>query len=306
MPRFSVVIPCFNAITTLDETLRSLTAQTFTNWEALCVDDGSCDGTRDLIAGYQKRDPRIRLLRNSGKGPSTARNLGALKHARGHILCFCDADDIWIPDKLVQLDEQFQSDELDGIYAKVGFFRTIPGDGHTQSAVKPTALTITDMLSENPVCTLSNLSLRKSTFDAIGGFDPSFVHNEDLDLLVRLLGRGATICGVDALQVWYRCSPGGLSSDLEAMERTRRDVLERARHFGVHSDAKAEAAYLRYLARRSLRLKSNRLQALSLTLRGICQSPSGFFSPIHRGAGTAAASVAALVLPRALRTSLFS
>ncbi|WP_299928836.1 glycosyltransferase [uncultured Pelagimonas sp.] len=306
MPRFSIVIPCFNAASTLAETLNSITAQVFTDWEALCVDDGSCDGTRELIEDYQNRDPRIQLLRNPGKGPSAARNFGALTAARGNILCFCDADDIWTPDKLGQLDHQFRLHDLDGIYAKVGFFRTAPGDGHRQSTVKPNPLTIRDMLSENPVCTLSNFSLRKSCFDAIGGFDPGFVHNEDLDLLVRLLGAGAVIRGMDTLQVWYRCSPDGLSSNLQEMERSRRAVVERARTFGVQSDAKAEAAYLRYLARRSLRLKSHRFQALALTLRGISHSPSGFFDPLHRGAGTAAASIAALALPQTLRSTLFS
>ncbi|MGH1415171.1 MAG: glycosyltransferase family 2 protein [Pelagimonas sp.] len=306
MPRFSIVIPCFNAAETLAETLDSLLAQGFTNWEALCVDDGSCDGTQGVIETYQNRDPRIRLLRNPGKGPSTARNFGALACARGDILCFCDADDVWTPDKLGQVDDLFRLDDVEGVYGKVGFFRTIPGDGHTRSTVKPAALTIADMLSENPVCTLSNLSLRKPTFEAIGGFDPVFVHNEDLDLLVRLLGAGAVIRGMDRLLVWYRCSPDGLSSDLREMERSRRAVLERARDYGVQGDAKAEAAYLRYLARRSLRLKSSRLQALGLTLRGIGHSPSGFFTPVHRGAATAAASVVALVLPPKLRTTLFS
>ncbi len=306
MPRFSIVIPCFNAASTLSETLDSITAQSFTNWEALCVDDGSCDGTTALIESYQKHDPRIRLLRNPDKGPSTARNFGALTAAPDTIICFCDADDIWVPDKLGQLDHQYLSHDVDGTYAKVGFFRATPGDGHTQSKVKPAALTIRDLLSENPVCTLSNLSLRKSCFDAIGGFDPNFVHNEDLDFLVRLLGVGTVIRGMDTLQVWYRCSPDGLSSDLVEMERSRRAVLRRARSFGIQSDAKAEAAYLRYLARRALRLKSSRLQALGLTLRGITQSPSGFFTPLHRGAGTALASVIAPCLPQTLRTALFS
>lgn len=306
MPKFSIIIPCYNAVHTIDETLCSLVDQSFANWEALCIDDGSCDGTWDVINGYRERDPRIRVLQNPGKGPSAARNFGALDMARADILCFCDADDIWLPGKLQELADGFQNGNVSGIYAKIGFFQVQPGDGQTCSTVLPEALSIPALLCENPVCTLSNFSLRRSAFAQVGGFDPQFSHNEDLDLLVRLIADGVQIIGLDRLQVWYRCSPGGLSSDLVAMERSRQKVLERARRLGVLGTRRAEAVYLRYLARRALRLGSARSDALRLTLRGLLQSPIGFLFPLHRGLGTAIAALVALALPQTLRSTLFS
>ena len=78
MPRFSIVMPCYNATATLAETLESLFAQTCQDWELICVDDGSTDGTQKLLTRYAEEDPRVRWIANCGKGPSSARNYGAL------------------------------------------------------------------------------------------------------------------------------------------------------------------------------------------------------------------------------------
>ena len=75
MTHFSVIIPCFNAAETLPQTLDSLRAQTYQGWEAICIDDGSTDHTRTVIACYAALDERIKLVRNIGKGPSRARNM---------------------------------------------------------------------------------------------------------------------------------------------------------------------------------------------------------------------------------------
>ncbi|MEX0340167.1 MAG: glycosyltransferase family 2 protein, partial [Arenibacterium sp.] len=77
MPEFSIIIPCYNAALTIDSTLASLKAQSCTDWEAICVDDGSTDATPDRIRFAAERDSRITLHRNQRKGPSAARNHGA-------------------------------------------------------------------------------------------------------------------------------------------------------------------------------------------------------------------------------------
>lgn len=306
MPYFSIIIPCYNAAATIDDTLWSLMTQTYPYWEALCIDDGSCDRTRDIIDGFCERDPRIRMLQNPGKGPSDARNFGALTRARGEIICFCDADDIWTSDKLRNLHTQFQTPEVSGIYGKVGFFRSQPGDCTTRSTVPTTDLTIPDLLAENPVCTLSNLSIRKTAFIDVDGFDADLVHNEDLDLLVRLMGNKACIRGVDQLQVWYRTSPDGLSSDLPSMAQGRQTVVQRAAQFGFASNPQAEAIYARYLARRALRLTGDRFLPLRLTMRGLANSPTGFLLPLRRGGATALASILVIAMPPSIRSTLFS
>lgn len=306
MPRFSIVIPCFNASLTLRDTLDSLRAQSFADFEIICVDDGSTDATRTLIRLAQIEDPRIRLARNRAKGPSEARNLGALHLARGEIIAFCDADDLWVPSKLAQLDATFQAGDVDAAYGKVAFFRAHPADATTWSEVPQGDLTMAQLLGENPVCTMSNIAIRRTTFDATGGFDAGIVHNEDLEWLIRVVGLGARVVGLPQVLTCYRRNPEGLSADLPAMARGRAAALRTAARFGLRPGPKDEAVHLRYLARRALRLGQSRIDAAGFALRGLRTSPTGFFASPRRGALTLGGAVAALVLPRRVSHLLFS
>jgi teichuronic acid biosynthesis glycosyltransferase TuaG len=100
MPEVSIVTPVFNAARFLPDALRSVALQTFTDWEHILVDDGSTDGSFELLQQAATLDPRLRLLRTSGRtGPARARNQG-LKQARGKYAAFLDADDLWLSQKL--------------------------------------------------------------------------------------------------------------------------------------------------------------------------------------------------------------
>lgn len=305
MPKFSIILPCFNAATTVRQTLDSLLAQSSTDWEAICVDDGSTDGTMGLIMQAIRDDPRIRVMPNPGKGPSDARNFGA-SVATGQILAFCDADDIWLPAKLAQLAQSFADPALDGTYGQIGFFQHDPRDARVFSTVTEGDLGIEMLLGENPVCTMSNIALRRDAFVRSGGFDTTMVHNEDLEWLIRLVGLGLRIVGVPVLQTMYRTSSGGLSTDLDAMQAGRARALRTAARYGVEPTAQSHAIHHRYLARRALRLDAARTLALRHAVTGLRHSPAGFFKPTRRGALTLAGACGALILPRALRQSLFS
>ena len=97
----SIITPCYNAASVLSETIGSVRAQTYGEWEMLVVDDCSTDGSDKIAQEYARRDPRIRYLkteRPSGS-PTVPRNLG-LEAARGEYVAFLDADDLWLPEKL--------------------------------------------------------------------------------------------------------------------------------------------------------------------------------------------------------------
>lgn len=306
MPRFSVVIPCFNAEATIIQTLHSIRGQSFEDLEIICVDDGSTDGTRALIRAAEVLDPRISLLRNTGKGPSDARNFGATECASGEIIAFCDADDLWTPTKLAELDAAFGTETPDAVYGRTGFFRDEPQDATTFSEVPKGALTIPHLLGENPVCTMSNIAIRRDVFVTSGGFDAEIVHNEDLEWLIRIVGLGAKVTGLDSTLTFYRANPNGLSADLSAMAKGREAALRTAARFGYKPAGRDQAIHLRYLARRALRVGRNRTDAAKYALRGVAQSPLGFFGSPRRGALTFGGALAALVLPRSLSKTLFS
>ncbi|APE42415.1 glucosyl transferase [Sulfitobacter alexandrii] len=306
MPLFSIILPCFNAEATITDTLASLSAQSFADWEAICVDDGSTDATAFLVRKAARRDPRIRLVSNTGKGPSDARNMGALACASGDLLAFCDADDLFVPGKLSHLRDILSDRSIDAVFGRIGFFQSVPGDSGVFSTVPARDLTIDMLLGENPVCTMSNITVRRGVFERSGGFDPAMVHNEDLDWLIRLVGLGARVVGVDLLHTWYRTSPGGLSTDLDAMLAGRARAVETAASFGVRPSNRSHAIHHRYLARRALRMADSRTAPLRHTVHGMIRSPAGFLCPPRRGVPTFLGALAALLLPRAFRQSLFS
>ena len=306
MPRFSIILPCFNAQDTLGRTLDSLIAQSFPDWEAICVDDGSTDGTRDLIRAAALRDPRIVLARNIGKGPSDARNYGALTVGNGELVAFCDADDVWTPNKLADLNTVFADLSVDGVFGRIGFFQNHPDDATTFSTLPGCDLSIEMLLGENPVCTMSNITVRKHVFAGTGGFDATMVHNEDLEWLIRLVGQGARVVGVSELHTYYRTNVGGLSSDLKAMLAGRARAFATAAQFGVTPSHQSHAIHHRYLSRRALRLGLGRFSALRHALTGIAHSPRGFLFPMRRGGLTLAGAICTIVLPRAASRLLFS
>ena len=95
----SIITPSFNCANFIGETIDSILAQTYQNWELLITDDCSTDNSREIISRYASKDPRIKLLNlaeNSGAG--IARN-NSIKEAKGRFIAFCDSDDRWYPDK---------------------------------------------------------------------------------------------------------------------------------------------------------------------------------------------------------------
>jgi GT2 family glycosyltransferase len=95
----SVVIPSYNRAYCVAATIDSVLAQTYPQVEVLLVDDGSTDGTRELIASRFGHDSRVRYLPQPNQGVSAARNTG-FRHARGEFVALLDSDDLWFPEKL--------------------------------------------------------------------------------------------------------------------------------------------------------------------------------------------------------------
>ena len=99
MPYASIVVPAYNAAATLSDTLLSLTSQTYRDIEIVVVDDGSTDSTASVARSFAARDNRIRLVRQANRGLAGARNSGVAA-ASGEVVGFCDADDLWLPEKM--------------------------------------------------------------------------------------------------------------------------------------------------------------------------------------------------------------
>jgi teichuronic acid biosynthesis glycosyltransferase TuaG len=126
MPLVSVITPVFNAVEFLPEALRSVQSQTLSDWEHILVDDGSTDGSVELIQETAAADSRLCLLRTRGRsGPARARNQ-ALECARGKYAAFLDADDLWLPQKLNHCVAWMKSNNHSFVYHD---YRHISRDG---------------------------------------------------------------------------------------------------------------------------------------------------------------------------------
>lgn len=96
----SVIMPAFNAERFIKQSIDSVIAQIYTNWELMVIDDGSTDSTHKIVSELMKNDPRIKLYESGGrKGAAFSRNIG-IKNAVGRYIAFLDSDDVWFPGKL--------------------------------------------------------------------------------------------------------------------------------------------------------------------------------------------------------------
>ena len=114
-PKVSVIVPIYNTEDYIGETLDSVLNQTLPEVEVVCVNDGSTDGTMDILTAYAKRDPRITLISQANQGQSTARN-AALRHAKGEYVMFLDSDDMLDLSGAEVLYHRAQRDGLDVLY----------------------------------------------------------------------------------------------------------------------------------------------------------------------------------------------
>ena len=111
----SVIIPVYNVEKYLEECVDSVLAQTYTDWEAILVDDGATDSSGRMCDAYAAKDPRIRVIHRENGGLSAARNTG-LKAARGEYVYFLDSDDYIEPDTLALLLETAEREQADVVF----------------------------------------------------------------------------------------------------------------------------------------------------------------------------------------------
>src|ERR1700680_1606833 len=124
LPLVTVVVPAYNYEHFISETLLSVRAQTYQQWECIVVDDGSTDNTGSAVSDFVEKDPRIKYIRQENGGLAAARNTG-IAHGAGEYYQFLDADDLLEPRKFErQVELLEQHPEIDITFADVRYFRT--------------------------------------------------------------------------------------------------------------------------------------------------------------------------------------
>ena len=219
MPAVSIITPAFNAAPFVAQTIDSIRAQTFDDWELVIVDDGSTDGTTDLIAGYQERDGRIRLLHQANAGPSAARNQ-AMRAARGAYFAFLDSDDTWEPDYLERQLAVFRDYPDTHLVTGVARYRGGPRDGRVMRpfvAGYP-RLTLRDIIADDTAVFIMTI-FRRAVFETIGGLDESQRRSEDYEFWLRAATSGFVFRRNPAPLGHYRIRQGSASQNTVEMLR---------------------------------------------------------------------------------------
>ena len=214
--RVSVVIPCYNAARYIGASLRSVLAQDWPQLEIIVVDDGSKDGSADLVVS---EFPGVTVLRQANQGAAAARNLG-IRQAHGDWVAFLDADDLWLPGKLqaqLQLGatqpdvrlicaawQEWTSTALEPGAEELATL--LVGEGDPDRWRGPSGWIYPQLLTDCSVWT-STVMARRSLFDEIGLFDPALRLGQDYDLWLRA-SRVTRILHLPRPYALYRMHPG--------------------------------------------------------------------------------------------------
>lgn len=190
MPHFSIIMPLYNKAPYVRKAVESVVGQSFTDWELIVVDNGSTDGSGDIVAVIT--DPRIRMIRlEDNLGPGGARNYG-VSESTAPFICFLDADDWWEPTFLEEMSGLIARYPEAGIYG-TGYYIV----KNEKKRTAPIGVEATFIEGEINYCqvyaktlcmplTSITVCMPRKVFNEMEGFKPHLKLGEDFDLWIRI------------------------------------------------------------------------------------------------------------------------
>jgi glycosyltransferase involved in cell wall biosynthesis len=280
-PLISVVIPVYNGSRYLRACIDSALSQTYPQVEIVTVNDGSKDNSLEILRSY---GDRIKVIDQANSGPAIARNNGA-KAAQGELLAFLDQDDVWDD---VKLERQVallahHSDALATYCDHRGIDERGVVTSPTGALYYPRASgqILEHLIRGNFILSASLVMLRRSAFDAAGGFDASQPHwSDDYDLWMRIAAQGPILYQIETL-VGYRRHGNNTSGNAFEMEAGNAHAL---RNLEMHLKSERHQELLPLLREKrfqstlgtawGLRLQGNRKEAIDNYRAAIALRPS--------------------------------
>jgi glycosyltransferase involved in cell wall biosynthesis len=204
----SIIMPAYNSERYIAESIKSVIAQTYQNWELIIIDDGSTDNTPRIVNQYKKNEKRIKYFYQANQKQGKARNNG-IKKSRGSLIAFLDSDDLWMPERLKRQVEIIEIKMVDLVFSDaytfiantknvVGNFNTIAGILNGDSAIEL-------FLVKNRIPMLTVLATKRAII-SVGGFkeDSQFQWGEDYLLWLKMLLKGYSFYGIPEKLAYYR------------------------------------------------------------------------------------------------------
>lgn len=212
MPYFSVVITVYNKAEFIKNTINSVLNQSFRNIEIIVVDDGSTDGSSQIINDFL--DERIKVIRTKNQGVSKARNTG-ITHANSNYIALLDGDDLWNKDFLKFIKEAITK------FSNVSIFSTALAHKYEHKVVPATynfeqrkTYEIRDFFKsslDHTILTSSSIVFKKNIIEKIGYFDTSIESGEDTDFWIRI-GINFKIVFINKILAYYNYVPESISN----------------------------------------------------------------------------------------------
>jgi glycosyltransferase involved in cell wall biosynthesis len=216
-PSVSVIMAAYDAAGFVGAALESVVAQDWQPLEVVVVDDGSTDGTGDVVAAF----PQVRCLRQENRGPAAARN-AALAASTGALVAVLDSDDLMPPGRIrLQAEHLLAHPDLGAVLGRqewIGAPDTLPRD--------------VVYGEPNGIPVGGSAMFRREVLDLLGGYDASFGRGEDTDVLIRMRERGIgyeVLPHVVLIRRWRETSLTGGQSIHDGLLRSLRGKLERER-----------------------------------------------------------------------------
>ncbi len=286
-PLVSVIIPAYNAEKFLPKTLESVLSQTYKNIEVLIIDDGSQDGTAEIVKSIAQKDSRVMLLQQENLGVAAARNLG-IDNSKGEFIAPIDADDIWYPrnlEKQVQCMQQADSSvglvyswsiDINEEDKLTGDFRAANIEGDV----------FTTLLCHNFLGNASSTLIRRSCIEKIGGYNTQLKAQnaqgcEDWDFYLRI-AEECQFKVVPEFFIGYRKIANTMSGDYKKMAKSHDLMLQeiKQKHPEVPKAVYqlSKSSFYMYLAR-----QSSIYENYSKTLYWLSQAlKADFITPVFR------------------------
>jgi glycosyltransferase involved in cell wall biosynthesis len=222
-PLVSVIIPAYNVVEYIAETLDSVFAQTFTDYEVIVINDGSPD-TPEFESVLEKYRDKIVYLKQENKGVGPARNLG-IENSRAELLAFLDGDDIWLPTFLESQVNFLQTHRHDLVYCDAFMFgdKYLGTKTYMNGGSPSEGEANFESLMEYKCCVMmSGTVTRKQAVTDVGMFDLHDIRAQDFDLWLRMAHNGAKIGYQRDVLAKYRVRSDSISGD--NVQRVQREI----------------------------------------------------------------------------------
>lgn len=233
----SVIIPTYNRANFIIDSIESVLAQTYSNFEIIVVDDNSSDNTAEVIAPYLYKYNFISYVKHdTNRGGSAARNTGA-KMCKGEYIAFLDSDDKWHESKLEKIIHTFKQDSQIGlVYSDFYAVNANTKEVNYNYCLNPKD-SYFSILCENFIGTTSLIVLKKEVFDSVGGFKEGLPSCQDWEFYINVLKKFKIKKVEDAL-VYYLVHENSISGNLERVIAGHIYIYEKVMNLSLANNKK--------------------------------------------------------------------